>query len=634
MRSLLILVILFLISQVAFGKVWVRDLGNHVSYDFHVEKLSLSKTSADGRSFVDAGFKGVEKYEGIAYEVGLPKIPVVRLLVVADSDSDVYVNFPYKGTSNFAVSSYVKGKIIPNQESQSKSSAKKLPFKMNNAFYSQYKGEYPNKLFKVEDAGSVRGRNQKLVTIYPFQYSPSTGSYKFIRDFSIKVKKAEARQVADKDIFAFVVGKKFKDSAALKKYMTFKMRQGFEIQTINVGEGINTPAQIRAELQKLFRESNMALKYALIIGDVEDVPAEKAHNCSGVTDHYYRAIDTDNYDLDINGPDIGVGRLTVNKESELAGIVDKFIKYQVGEFADQEWLKKIAFLATNDQYVVAEGSHNYAIDTYTKALGISGSFPQEYTEGGDKLYAITHKASGSDSVARIQEGRFIVNYSGHGATTFWDAPRMTQSDVRSLNHSDALPFVISNACITGQFTRSESYGETWIKHPQGAIMYWGSMDSTYWDEDDILERRMYDGIFRDGLSTFRDITQYSLSELWAHYGGQGRMKYYWETYVTFGDPSINLRTKPVDQIEILGPAEIGGKASTVQYRLHSYRGNSVKGVRVALTTSSGYVADVAYTDSEGLVSLNMPSMRSGARYIVRAYGQNTTMDSKLLKVAK
>jgi hypothetical protein len=182
---------------------------------------------------------------------------------------------------------------------------------------------------------------------------------------------------------------------------------------------------------------------------------------------------------------------------------------------------------------VAEGTHNYVIDTYTRGLGFKGVFPRSPNAGGDMLYAITHKATAEDTVNTIRQGRTLIQYSGHGANTYWDAPRVTQEDVRSIE-SDALPFVVSNACITGDFRVDESFAETWQRHPKGAIVFWGSMDNTYWDEDDILERRQADGMYRDGLKS-------ALSQMWAHYGGQGKSKYYWETYTIFGDPSLEYR---------------------------------------------------------------------------------------------
>jgi hypothetical protein len=66
------------------------------------------------------------------------------------------------------------------------------------------------------------------------------------------------------------------------------------------------------------------------------------------------------------------------------------------------------------------------------------------------------------------------------------------------------------------------------------------MDNTYWDEDDILERKMFDGMYAGGQKTFAGITHYALQEHWKHYGGAGKSKYYWETYVLFGDPALEF----------------------------------------------------------------------------------------------
>jgi hypothetical protein len=104
--------------------------------------------------------------------------------------------------------------------------------------------------------------------------------------------------------------------------------------------------------------------------------------------------------------------------------------------------------------------------------------------------------------------------------------------------------VISNACITGDFREDESFAETWIRHEFGAIMFFGSMDSSYWDEDDILERRMFDGIFTLNKQNFGEITDFGLSETWRHYGGEEKSKYYRETYHMFGDPSLKLKISP------------------------------------------------------------------------------------------
>ena len=98
----------------------------------------------------------------------------------------------------------------------------------------------------------------------------------------------------------------------------------------------------------------MNLKYVLLIGDDDDLPGQKARYIMGSTDHYYRSIDTSDYYTDINGPDLGVGRISAKNNRQLDAIFKKLTKYQIGEFSDENWLDHISFIATDDRYKVAE----------------------------------------------------------------------------------------------------------------------------------------------------------------------------------------------------------------------------------------------------------------------------------------
>jgi Peptidase family C25 len=342
---------------------------------------------------------------------------------------------------------------------------------------------------------------------------------------------------------AFIIGKKFETSPSLATYMDLKASLGFNVAKIIVGGAITTPEQIRAELKTLLVNTSAPLAYAIIIGDIADVPAKTSSNMSGSTDNYYRAIDTNDYNTDLGAPDIGLGRISATDETQLAGILTKYTRYSKGDFADTAWQSWLSFLGTSDSSFsqLAEGTHNYVIDTYTAQRGYRGNFPTANAAGGDKLYAITHRATGANVMTAAQAGRAMIIYSGHGSSTSFAGPSVSASNVKSLAHADAMPVVTGFACNTAMFSVGESFAETWQRHPKGAIFYWGSWDSSYWDEDDILERRMMDAIFRDGVRDFGTITNKAMVELWKHYGGAGKSKYYVDSYAMFADPSVELR---------------------------------------------------------------------------------------------
>ncbi|NCN26795.1 hypothetical protein GW915_04400 [bacterium] len=516
-------------SNIGLSKVKTNIKNNKIE---RVIDASFSKTNSitlNNKKFIEFDLAGeTSGYGAILYKVGAPRIPVIRFYAYGKVD----VDFNSEEKQILSLSA----QISPNQESALKSKKATKTFSMDNEIYNS-DALYPaGPRVKVEEAGSIRGQKRFLVTLIPMKVRPKSGQISYVSKFKVTSELPKEENNKGKTI-AFVTAQRFENSPALKAYSNLKAEQGFNVENIVVGSEVSTAEAIRSRLQISLQERN--LKFALLIGDIEDVPSYDQASIYGPSDHYFRAIDTNDYASDINGPDIGVGRISARTEKELSDILEKYTQYRSMQNLKQ-WQKQAAFLATDDRYEIAEGSHNYAIDNYTSPAGFEGIFPENLTPGGDKLYAITYRAPNNIVQQALQAGRAIINYSGHGATTFWDAPRVTQSDVRAIQDTQAMPFVVSNACITGDFRVEESFAETWQRHPFGAVMFWGSMDNTYWDEDDILERSMYDGIFQEGKSSFSEITQHALSEHWRHYGGAGKSAYYWETYTLFGDPSLEL----------------------------------------------------------------------------------------------
>lgn len=605
MKKLAIVTLGLFLLNVSHSAVTKVNYGSYTKYTVDIEGVDVTSITEANQKFQKLTLKGVHGYQGIHYQVGSPQIPVLRFLVRGDVEiSDNIFSRSAKQSAKLETMLY------PVQASRVKLKGAKHEFSLNNDVYAS-RAAYPAKTYDVTDSASVNGVSQKLVTIFPLRYHSATSSYTFAKQFSFKVHHPVQRAArGNKEFFAFIVGKNFAGNSELESYKKLKTQLGYTVKELIVNN--EKPAAIRSWLKTLYSDQAGTLKYALIIGDQEDVPGQKSNLIIGVTDHYYRAIDTSDYKSDINGPDIGLGRIAVSNQSQLKDVLNKYTRYQTGNFPADKWLKQVSFLATDDKWELAEGTHGYVIKNYTKDLGYTGAFPNANMPGGDQLYAVTHSVPDSVVQNSLGNGRSIVNYSGHGAITFWDAPSVTQSDVRKMNSDSALPFVISNACITGQFTTGESFGETWQRHPYGASFFWGSMDNTYWDEDDVLEKAMYDGIYKHGYTRFSQITQNALSEHWKHYGGSGRSAYYWETYVSFGDPSMHLRHDNVREIQTDLMEEVPWGMNELQYSLKDQHNVKVVGARVSLVSSDGQQLKISESDSSGNVRFDISDLASKA----------------------
>ena len=544
-----VLASVFLFSGAARGTVTVDKAPESTIYHFHIDKVVPAKFEIHGQAFHTVTLSGVEGYEAIRFEEGEPELPVIRFFVLGDGDIKIVAK-----PSTREQPRHTDLPWLPSIAPIKKIAGAQTVVKSGRGYYTD--ASLPSENFLIADAGSIRGQKQRQITLFPIHYNGAKGEYKVVYDFDVTQEMKGLPVVAiphERQILALVVSEKMAKSPSLLRYVAFKRSLGYQSKVILVGTDVKTPQDIRAKLQDLLNDKKHPLVAAMLIGTEKLVPSFRSTHISGLTDHYYRSLDTKDYEEDIIGADIEVGRFSIDDEAQLKTVVDKQIKYETGEFTDTKWLSRYSFLGTDDysHWKIAEGSMNYAVDLYTKALGIGGDFPLASQLGGDKLYAHTYKATTEQVLERLQAGRGFINYSGHGSSDYWIGPHFTQKEVEKLKDPNALPVVLSNACETGDF-RTLSFGDIWQRHPQGSIIFWGSMDSTFWNEDDIVQRRVYDGLFAHGIREWGKVAAYGLNEMWRHFGGAGSSKYYQETYVTFGDPLTQIRLAPPKNAYVMG----------------------------------------------------------------------------------
>ncbi|MFX1412120.1 MAG: C25 family cysteine peptidase, partial [Promethearchaeota archaeon] len=330
---------------------------------------------------------------------------------------------------------------------------------------------------------------------------------------------------------------------AMQPFVNLKESWGFDVTITRLsdipGSGSNT--DIKAYIQDAYYTWSTPPSYVLLVGDTDTIPGWNSVSAGEVTDLYYATMEG----AGDWHPDVGRGRFPVRSAAQATIMVNKYLAY--ANLTGQEpWLKKSAFVATCDEWQIAEGTHNYVITTYTEPEGYTGIFPNNPEPGGDKLYCVTHSAGWSDLLqTSFNDGRVMLIYSGHGSLGSWEVGGYNQSDVRNLISTGVFPFVASHACVTGDFAQVEVFGETWVlQDNKGALAFWGSSDSSLWDEDDVLERAMFDSLFAEtkAHADVAAMTDDGLAAVESAYPGQAR--YYWETYNVLGDPSVKVFLEP------------------------------------------------------------------------------------------
>jgi hypothetical protein len=203
----------------------------------------------------------------------------------------------------------------------------------------------------------------------------------------------------------------------------------------------------------------------------------------------------------------------------------------------------------------------------------------------------------------VNDGRTILCYSGHGYETGWSSVAYNQTNVRNLTNPNMYPFVLSHACLTGSFNVSESFGETWAKVASKAgIAFWGASNLTYWDEDDILEKRMFRAAFAETCYSIGNMTDKALWYLYQYYDGEGLSLYYLDAYNVMGDPSVDMWTKVAESLYVNFRHTISPGTNTVTITVQKSDSVPVGGALVCLY-KEGEIFETGYTDALGQITM-------------------------------
>ncbi|MDZ7625488.1 MAG: C25 family cysteine peptidase [Ignavibacteriaceae bacterium] len=513
---------------------------NGYKIDFTLPGYQFEQVTAEGKEYLQLT---IPDY-GVIANVGLPALPIISFnLFISQTE-----NQPGFEIKNIAASEIIlKNKIYPFQMPWEKSrSLDERPFTIDLNYYNS-NGNPDQPFVQISEPFIIGGVNGVTITIFPFRYNPkddklyvtSTGSVEILINNPVS-------PVTDKSpVFNQYLSKVFVNyewssplvaskyliitdpsfEAGLQQFVTHKVSKGFEVDMFNTTVTGNTTTAIKSFIQARYNDPSTKPEYILLVGDVAQIPAwTGTGEGSPKTDLNYVQLEGTDYFADAF-----IGRFSIATTTELQYAINKslYMENLIGTLT-----KKNIYMSSTDNYQITEGTHNYVINTYFE--------PAFYTNL--KLYTHTYGATTQQLINALNDNQIFAIYSGHGSEYSWaDGPVLTQQQVRDLTNT-WYPFVYSFACVTGSYHLTECFGETWLRTDNGASTFYGSSVNSYWDEDDILERRLIKAMFEDGLTRVTPMFDMGKIYLVNHYGGgvtQGStMLRYLEMYNLMGDPSM------------------------------------------------------------------------------------------------
>ncbi len=525
--------------------VTITKSGYDYVINFNLPQYRYKTISAKGDEYLKIM---IDDY-GTTSEAGLPELPQISFnfeIPSSGQSPQVEILNTDKSTETVPV------QIFPLQAPWPKNlPLSERPFTKNNEYYSSNGNPLP--FVKISDSFIISGTKGIMVTIFPFSYNPLEKKLTVIREGSFRIKLSgninystgHSKKYNDYLNTMFVNFQKGIDvgtsnyliitapqfESALQPFVDHKISCGFNVDIFTTAETGTTNTDIKAFIQNRYDDINTRPEFILLIGDVNDIPIwTTSEPDNPITDLLYATLDgTDLY------ADASIGRFSVTNTTQLNNAINKTI-YMENNIAVLD--KQNVFMASNDNYTISEGTHNYVIDTYFDPAGYTNL----------KLYSHTYNATTQQLIDALNSNKLFAIYSGHGSTTSWaDGPPLDESQVNALTNT-VYPYVYSFACLTGEFDYGECFGETWLRTAHGGASYYGSSVTSYWDEDDILERRIFKAMFEDGLTKVTPMFDKGKAYLADYYGGfTPTVKRYFEMYNLMGDPSLEtLRQIPPD----------------------------------------------------------------------------------------
>ncbi|MBN2475981.1 MAG: pre-peptidase C-terminal domain-containing protein [Pirellulales bacterium] len=558
---------------------------------------------------------------GYTNVIGAPRLPVLRSVLAVADGAEVTAKVTGEARMLSLIDVGMPLPLAPVQAPVPKlpGALEAAPLDLDQAAYATDRLG-PETSVRVVEAGELAGQRLVMLEVTPIAYNPvaqAVGIYDTLTvNVSIRGGEKDSPVLSARED-AWLAGaavnhlpEKSQTKAGgrllivahsdfygdLDTFVDHKEALGWTVDLCGTATAGTTATAIRSYIQNRYNNVGLRPDAVLLVGDTDRIPAFTGSGTgTPATDLYYGCMGTG----DDWYPEFSVGRFSVANAAQLADVVAKTIDYESSTYGS--WTSQAAFLAGNDHYSLTEGTHNWVIGNHLNGAG--------YTS--DRLYEVTYSATTQDVRDALNNGRAWAVYSGHGSTRSWaDGPAFEQNDVRNLTNGDMAPFVSSFACVTGSYTIAECFMETWLREPNGgAVVAVGSSVNSWWTEDDILERKLFDAIYDDGYAAHGDAWLRAKELYRGYFGVSADTRRYFEMYNLFGDPTValvGLRDDGYEPNDSLADAyDLSSREGTW---LSSVGGMGIQrdddwyGISVA-SDALRLVAEVTFNDADGNVDL-------------------------------
>jgi len=642
MRKILSAAILILTSF-AFGSNWV-GITSDVPSGFEKTVLYSNDETTSIQFTLEGYYQAQLTIDGVEYsvvsvdggtpilEAGAPDVDKLTSSIIIPDQSNMGISVI---SSEFIDFSAIQ--LAPSKGNFTRDiSPDDVPWSFGESYHAD--AFFPGELAQLGTPYISRDFRGVAVHVFPFQYNPITQTLRVYTEITVEVNAIEGEAVNPKirrtpleavesdfkqiyeehfdnfntaryDILSeqgnmlVVCYDAFVDEIA--PFVEWKNLKGLATQLVSVSGAGGSSGNIAQYIEDMYY--NEGLAFVLLIGDIAQVPSIMTGGSA--SDPSYGFIEgNDSY------PEIMIGRFSAENSDHVNTQVERSINYERYPSSGADWYHQGIGIASAQ----GDGIGDDDEADYDHEDGIRDQLLGYTYSSIDQIYD-TNGGTDTDVTNSLNDGRSIINYTGHGSSTSWGTTGFNVSDVNNLQNDNMLPFIWSVACVNGEFQSGTCFAEAWLRathngEPTGAIATLMSTVNQSWappmqgqDEfnailteqyGDANIKRCFGGISANGCMSMND-----------EYGSSGESESdYW---TLFGDPSIVLRTDTPASITVTHDAVIVVGSS--EFPVNTGVENAL-----AALSSGGELLGYAYADNSGLANivLSEPILAPGELHLV------------------
>jgi len=529
--------------------------------DYDIDRFRQTPVNIDGGEYTQLK---LGKESVMKEVVGAPELPQICRSFIIPNDAQMAVNV--------LASKYYDIPDMSVTPSKGHISRQQNPADVPYTFGDAYKTDafYPGEVASLGKPYILRDFRGVVLTLTPFQYNPVTETLRVYTNVTVEIVKTRAGKVnlktspfrPDDVSLAFhkVYKNHFLNYGADSRYtplgetgdmliiyhdawlsniqpLVDHKNNAMGISTTAVGVSTigNDSTSIKNYIQNEYDTGDLA--FVLLVGDADEVATPTASGGSS-DPSYSKLAGGDNY------PDIMVGRFSAQDSGDVDTQVERTIEYETTPATQQAWFKKGTGIAS-DQGPGHNGEYDHEHMRYirTDLLGYGYTEVDELYDGSQGGQDASGNPTPSMVAACLNAGRGIINYCGHGSITSWSTSGFDNGDINALTNDNMLPFIVSVACVNGQFDGYTCFGETWLRatngsEPTGAIGCYASSINQDWDPPMTAQDESVDLLVSESYFSFGALCFAGSCKMMDLHGTSGLNMF--NTWHVFGDPSVRV----------------------------------------------------------------------------------------------